>query len=77
MCEATLILSAVVGGFQAISNVQEQNRQHQAAVDKVNRENEMARQEYLSKIQIAANKDQRKAQIFKAQLESAASEKSA
>ena len=77
MCEPTLILSAVVGGFQAISNIQEQNRQHQAAVDKVNRENEMARQEYLSKIQIAANKDQRKAQIFKAQLESAASEKSA
>ena len=37
----------------------------------------MARQEYLSKIQIAANKDQKKAQIFKAQLESAASEKSA
>lgn len=77
MCEPTLILSAVVGGFQAMSNIQEQNRQHAAAVAKVNRENEMARQEYISKIQISATKDQRKAQIFKAQLEGAAAEKSA
>ena len=77
MCEPTLILSAVVGGFQAMSNIQEQNRQHAAAVAKVNRENEMARQEYISKIQISATKDQRKAQIFKAELEGAAAEKSA
>ena len=77
MCEPTLILSTVVGGLSAISNIQEQNRQHQAAVDKANRANEMARQEYLSKIQISANKDQRKAMVFKAQLESAAAEKSA
>ena len=68
MCEPTLIISAAMGGMKAISGIQEQNRAHRAQVDAVNRSNAMARQKYLNDIQISAYNDQRKLDVFDAQL---------
>ena len=58
-----------MGGAQAITGIQEQNRQHRAQVDAVNRSNAMARQKYLNDIQISAYNDQRKINVFEAQLD--------
>jgi len=69
MCEPTLIFSAAMGGMKAISGIQEQNRAHRAQVDAVNRSNAMARQKYINDIQISAYNDQRKLNVFDAQLD--------
>ena len=58
-----------MGGAQAITGIQEQNRQHRAQVDAVNRSNAMARQKYLNDIQISAYNDQQKLNVFDAQLD--------
>ena len=57
-----------MGGMQAISGIQEQNRAHRAQVDAVNRSNVMARQKYINDIQISAYNDQQKLNVFDAQL---------
>ena len=58
-----------MGGMQAISGIQEQNRAHRAQVDAVNRSNAMARQKYINDIQISAYNDQQKLNVFDAQLD--------
>ena len=68
MC-APLAVAAALGGAKAISGIQEQNRAHRAQVDAVNRQNAMARQKYLNDIQISAYNDQRKLNVFEAQLD--------
>ena len=68
MCEPTLIFSAAMGGMKAISGIQEQNRAHRAQVDAVNRSNAMARQKYINDLNISAYNDQRKLNVFDAQL---------
>ena len=67
MCNP-LAVGIAMGGAQAISGIQEQNRAHRAQVDAVNRSNAMARQKYLNDIQISAYNDQRKLDVFDAQL---------
>ena len=67
MCNP-LAVGIAMGGAQAITGIQEQNRQHRAQVDAVNRSNAMARQKYLNDIQISAYNDQRKLDVFEAQL---------
>lgn len=64
-----------MGGMKAISGIQEQNRQHRAQVDAVNRSNAMARQKYLNDIQISAYNDQQKLNVFEAQLKADAASK--
>ena len=76
MCNP-LAIGAVMGGAQAISGISEQNRQHRAQVDAVNRQNAMARQKYLNDISISAFNDQRKQDVFKAQLEADAASQAA
>ena len=77
MCEPTLVISAAMGGMKAISGIQEQNRAHRAQVDAVNRSNAMARQKYISDIQISAYNDQQKLNVFEAQLGADAASKQA
>ena len=67
MCNP-LAVGIAMGGAQAISGIQEQNRAHRAQVDAVNRSNTMARQKYLNDIQISAYNDQQKLNVFDAQL---------
>ena len=67
MCNP-LAVGIAMGGAQAISGIQEQNRAHRAQVDAVNRSNAMARQKYLNDIQISAYNDQQKLNVFDAQL---------
>ena len=67
MC-APLAVAAALGGAKAISGIQEQNRAHRAQVDAVNRSNAMARQKYLNDTMISAYNDQRKLQVYEAQL---------
>ena len=68
MC-GPLAIGIAMGGAQAITGIQEQNRAHRAQVDAVNRQNAMARQKYLNDIQISAYNDQRKLNVFEAQLD--------
>ena len=77
MCEPTLILSAVVGVGTTVSQIGEQNRQHSAQVAQVNRSNAIAKQDYLNKIQISKFNDQRKLDVFEAQLEGSVAEREA
>ena len=77
MCEPTLILSAVAGGAQAITGIQQQNAQYRAQVAEVDRSNMMARQDYINKLNIASHDDQLKGRQFEAELKAAASEKTA
>ena len=76
MCNP-LAIGAVLGGAQTITGIQEQNRQHRMQVDAVNRSNAMARQDYLNKIQISAYNDQRKGEVFTAQLQADAASRAA
>ena len=76
MCNP-LAIGGVLGGVQAISGRQEQNRAHRNAVAQVNRSNAMARQDYLNKIQISAYNDQRKGEVFTAQLQADAASRAA
>ena len=68
MCEPTLILSAVAGGAQAITGIQQQNAQYRAQVAEVDRSNMMARQDYINKLNIASHDDQLKGRQFEAEL---------
>lgn len=68
MC-APVALAIVSGVGSAVTGIAEQNRQHRAQVDAVNRSNAIARQKYLNDIQISAYNDQRKGEVFTAQLQ--------
>jgi hypothetical protein len=76
MCDP-LIVGGILGGVQAITGIAEQNRQHANQVAAVNRSNAIARQDYLNKIQISAFNDQRKGDVFEAQLKSDAASRAA
>ena len=67
MCHP-IAVAAVVGVGTTAATRQEQMRQHRAQVDAVNRSNAMARQKYLNDIQISAYNDQRKLDVYEAQL---------
>lgn len=68
MCDP-IVLGIVSGVGSAVTGIAEQNRQHRAQVDAVNRSNAIARQKYLNDIQISAYNDQRKGEVFTAQLQ--------
>ena len=68
MCNP-IAIGIAMGGAQAVTGIAEQNRQHRAQVDAVNRQNRMARQKYLNDITISAHNDQQKLNVFEAQLE--------
>ena len=68
MC-APVALGILSGVGQAVTGIAEQNRAHRAQVDAVNRSNNIARQKYLNDIQISAFNDQRKGEVFTAQLQ--------
>ena len=72
MCTVTLALAGISGVGSAIADRQAKMAQYRAQKAAVDRSNYMARQDYLNKIQISAFKDQRKADLFKAQLEAQA-----
>tara|TARA_R100000149_G_C5873105_1_gene136900 strand:- start:1142 stop:1858 length:717 start_codon:yes stop_codon:yes gene_type:complete len=68
MCEPSIVIGSIIGAGQAITGVAEQNRRYRAQVDAVNRSNAIARQKYLNDVQISAFNDQRKGEVFTAQL---------
>ena len=72
-----MALSIGMGAAQAVTGIAEQNRAHRAQVDAVNRSNAMARQKYLNDITISAYNDQRKGEVFTAQLQADAAARSA
>tara|TARA_B100000131_G_scaffold309014_1_gene338995 strand:+ start:361 stop:1095 length:735 start_codon:yes stop_codon:yes gene_type:complete len=76
MC-TTLAFSIGLGAAKAVSGIAEQNRAHRAQVDAVNRSNAMARQKYINDITISAYNDQRKGEVFTAQLQADAAARSA
>ena len=75
MCSA-IALGIVSGIGQAAAGISEQNRQHRAQVDAVNRSNAIARQKYINDITISAYNDQRKGEVFTAQLQADAAARS-
>ena len=77
MCNPAIVLGAIAGGGTAVTGISEQNRQHRAQVDAVNRSNQIARQKYINDITISAYNDQRKGEVFTAQLEADAAARSA
>ena len=72
-----MALSIGMGAAQSVTGIAEQNRAHRAQVDAVNRSNAMARQKYLNDITISAYNDQRKGEVFTAQLQADAAARSA
>ena len=76
MCDP-VVLGVISGVGQAATGIVEQNRAHRAQVDAVNRSNAMARQKYLNDIQISAFNDQRKGEVFTAQLKADAASRQA
>ena len=76
MCDA-VALGIISGVGKAATGIAEQNRRHQAQVDAVNRSNAIARQKYLNDIQISAYNDQRKGEVFTAQLKADAASRQA
>ena len=76
MCDA-VALGILSGVGSAVTGIAEQNRAHRAQVDAVNRSNQIARQKYLNDIQISAFNDQRKGEVFTAQLQADAASRSA
>ena len=75
MCEpVTLCILSGVG--TAVTGIAEQNRAHRAQVDAVNRSNAIARQKYINDITISAYNDQRKGEVFTAQLQADAAARS-
>ena len=72
-----MAFSIGMGAAQAVTGIAEQNRQHRAQVDAVNRSNQMARQKYLNDITISAFNDQRKGEVFTAQLQADAAARTA
>ena len=76
MCDP-VALGIISGVGSAVTGIAEQNRAHRAQVDAVNRSNQIARQKYLNDIQISAFNDQRKGEVFTAQLQADAASRSA
>ena len=76
MCTA-LALGIAAGGSTAVTGIMQQNRQHKAQVDAVNRSNAIARQKYINDITISAYNDQRKGEVFTAQLQADAASRTA
>ena len=76
MCNP-IALGIISGVGQAATGIAEQNRAHRAQVDAVNRSNQIARQKYLNDIQISAFNDQRKGEVFTAQLQADAASRTA
>ena len=76
MCDP-VALGIISGVGKAVTGIAEQNRAHRAQVDAVNRSNQIARQQYLNDIQISAFNDQRKGEVFTAQLQADAASRSA
>ena len=76
MC-SPLVFSVAMGGMQAISGIQEQNRQHAAQVAAVNRSNQMARQKYINELNISERNDRLKGLEYEAELKAAAAQKTA
>ena len=75
MC-AALALGIASGVGTAVTGIMEQNRAHRAQVDAVNRSNAIARQKYINDITISAYNDQRKGEVFTAQLQADAAARS-
>ena len=75
MCAITLGVISGIG--TAVTGIAEQNRRHRAQVDAVNRSNQIARQKYLNDITISAYNDQRKGEVFTAQLKADAASRQA
>jgi len=67
MCHPAAI-GIAVGAGTAVSTRSEQMRQYKAQVAAVNRSNAMAKQKYINDIQISAYNDQRKLDVYEAQL---------
>ena len=76
MCEA-VTLGIIAGAAQAGAGIIQQNAAHRNAVAQVNRSNAIARQKYLNDIQISAFNDQRKGEVFTAQLQADAASRQA
>ena len=75
MCEP-VTLGIIAGAGTAVTGIMEQNRAHRAQVDAVNRSNALARQKYINDITISAYNDQRKGEVFTAQLQADAAARS-
>ena len=76
MCEA-VTLGILSGVAQAGAGIIQQNAAHRNAVRQVNRSNAIARQKYLNDITISAFNDQRKGDVFTAQLQADAASRQA
>jgi len=76
MCEA-VTLGILSGVAQAGAGIIQQNAAHRNAVAQVNRSNAIARQKYLNDITISAFNDQRKGEVFTAQLQADAASRTA
>ena len=76
MCEAAT-LGILSGVAQAGAGIIQQNAAHRNAVAQVNRSNAIARQKYLNDITISAFNDQRKGEVFTAQLQADAASRQA
>ena len=76
MC-SPLALGIASGVGTAVTGIAEQNRAHRAQVDAVNRSNAIARQKYINDITISAYNDQRKGEVFTAQLQADAAARTA
>ena len=76
MCEA-VTLGIIAGAAQAGAGIIQQNAAHRNAVAQVNRSNAIARQKYLNDITISAFNDQRKGDVFTAQLQADAASRQA
>ena len=76
MCEA-VTLGILSGVAQAGAGIIQQNAAHRNAVAQVNRSNAIARQKYLNDITISAFNDQRKGEVFTAQLQADAASRQA
>ena len=68
MCEPSIVIGSIIGVGSAVTGIQDQNRRYRAQVDAVNRSNMIARQKYLNDTQISKFNDQRKGEVFTAQL---------
>ena len=75
MC-APIALGIASGVGTAVTGIMEQNRAHRAQVDAVNRSNAIARQKYINDITISAYNDQRKGEVFTAQVQADAAARS-
>ena len=67
MC-APAAVAVGMGVLSMVSGIQNQNKEHQAQVDAVNRSNAMAKQRYVNQVAINKHNDQQKGRVFEAQL---------